>query len=191
MPHEWLAQLCRRYLRRFGPGFAAHTECLEFMRAVRIRRNLSPSTWNAVRNLLCEPGHCLVFVRGRLYQIDRSLSERVDKFVVSKRATQLYRHFDKDGRLLYVGISLNALSRLSQHKQAAGWFRQIARVEIEHFANLGAALHAERVAIRREKPIYNISKIAPGKDPVSVVAALCKARATHIDGQSRYVPVGR
>src|SRR5438067_656371 len=38
--------------------------------------------------------------------------------------TQLYRHFDADGTLLYVGISLSALQRLRGHR-AAEWIDRI------------------------------------------------------------------
>lgn len=68
--------------------------------------------------------------------------------------TQLYRHFDKDGTLLYVGISLSAVARLSQHK-ASSWFDQIAMITVETHPTLEVALERERAAIRIEKPIYN------------------------------------
>jgi hypothetical protein len=68
----------------------------------------------------------------------------------------LYRHFDKDDNLLYVGISLSALHRLSGHKKESRWFGLIGRIQIEHFPSRKAALAAEARAIRREKPAYNI-----------------------------------
>ena len=45
-------------------------------------------------------------------------------------ARALYRHFDGTGRLLYVGISLSVIVRLSGHKRSP-WFGDIARVEID------------------------------------------------------------
>jgi excisionase family DNA binding protein len=69
---------------------------------------------------------------------------------------QLYRHYDRDGTLLYVGVSLNAIHRLSQHKGCSDWFDQIARVEIESFGNREAALVAERRAIDSENPRCNV-----------------------------------
>ena len=66
----------------------------------------------------------------------------------------LYRHFDKDGVLLYVGISLSAVARLSQHKDSA-WFKEIKKVEIEHYPTRGEALGMEALAIRNENPKYN------------------------------------
>lgn len=69
----------------------------------------------------------------------------------------LYRHFDAEGRLLYVGVSLSALGRLAEHRQNADWFWQIARVEITAYASRRTVLKAERIAIQREKPLHNIA----------------------------------
>jgi hypothetical protein len=70
--------------------------------------------------------------------------------------TKLYRHFDKDGRLLYVGVSLSAIVRLASHKQASEWFDQVTTVIIETLPTREAALIAEKLAIQNEKPLYNI-----------------------------------
>ncbi len=68
----------------------------------------------------------------------------------------LYRHFDSEGNLLYVGISLSAINRLSQHRANSDWFASIKRVEIEKFPTRGEALMAERIAVISEAPLYNI-----------------------------------
>lgn len=70
--------------------------------------------------------------------------------------TALYRHFDAAGRLLYVGISLNALQRLGQHSYGAAWFDHIATVTIEQHPTRGDALTAEAIAIAKESPLWNI-----------------------------------
>lgn len=82
--------------------------------------------------------------------------------------TALYRHFSPDGRLLYVGISINALSRLTAHLSGSAWAEQIARVEIERFPSRRAALDAERKAIRAECPKFNIVHALP-RPPVDLV----------------------
>jgi len=71
--------------------------------------------------------------------------------------TALYRHFDEEGKLLYVGISLNALNRLAQHRDASHWFRRIASVRIEWFDSREAASEAEIKAICEEDPECNIA----------------------------------
>ena len=70
--------------------------------------------------------------------------------------TALYRHFDKDGDLLYVGISLSPLARTKKHKEVAGWYREVATITIEWLPSKMEALEAETQAIRREKPKHNI-----------------------------------
>lgn len=68
---------------------------------------------------------------------------------------QLYRHFDETGQLLYVGQSLHAIARLAAHRKSR-WFSQIARVDVETFPSKSVAEIAEREAIEKEKPLYNI-----------------------------------
>jgi hypothetical protein len=74
---------------------------------------------------------------------------------LKSRKTALYRHFDSGGGLLYAGISLNAVTRLADHR-TSDWFDQIAHVEIEQYPDRETALAAEREVIRTEKPAYNI-----------------------------------
>ena len=59
--------------------------------------------------------------------------------------TQLYRHFDVDKKLLYVGISLNTFARLSQHKDHSQWFEQIKTVTLENFDTREEAMAAEKI----------------------------------------------
>jgi hypothetical protein len=74
--------------------------------------------------------------------------------------TALYRHFDAAGQLLYVGISNDALRRLLQHKDRAGWYEQIRRVNVEWLPDRAAALSAEAGAIRQEAPLWNVRRPA-------------------------------
>jgi hypothetical protein len=75
---------------------------------------------------------------------------------VPSGATSLYRHFDGAGRLLYVGVSLDAVARLGRHVRFAAWTAEIARVDVERFPTREAALAAERAAIKAERPLHNI-----------------------------------
>ena len=73
------------------------------------------------------------------------------------KPTHLYRAYDHVGTLLYVGISLNTLNRVSQHRtDASPWFPNMARLEMQAFASREEAEAAERAAIRSEKPRHNI-----------------------------------
>ncbi len=74
--------------------------------------------------------------------------------------TALYRHFDAAGRLLYVGISLSVLTRLSQHMAASSWADEIASMTVARFATRDEAHAAEREAIRTENPLHNLMRYA-------------------------------
>lgn len=77
--------------------------------------------------------------------------------------TALYRHWDIDGVLLYVGISLSAVARLVQHKKSH-WSGRIASVTIQQYPDRPSAERAERSAIRSEKPLYNIAHVPAAND---------------------------
>jgi predicted GIY-YIG superfamily endonuclease len=69
---------------------------------------------------------------------------------------QLYRMFDAQGALLYVGISKSAISRMTQHASQQPWWQDVANVRIESFScTRREILDIEERAIRTEKPIHN------------------------------------
>ena len=70
---------------------------------------------------------------------------------------ELYRHFDCDDVLLYIGQSYSAYKRLTEgHKRTAHWYESIVRQEIERFPSQQALDDAEVEAIKKEKPMHNI-----------------------------------
>lgn len=70
---------------------------------------------------------------------------------------ELYRHFDKNGQLLYVGIAWTSVERLMNgHRSNSHWFNDIVRIEIERFETREDARKAELEAIDKEKPVHNI-----------------------------------
>lgn len=74
------------------------------------------------------------------------------------KRTALYRHYDKDGVLLYVGISLSAAHRFSEHIGRSEWAESSESMKVEWFATRSDAEKAEHAAIISENPKYNISK---------------------------------
>ncbi|RON44298.1 hypothetical protein BK666_18275 [Pseudomonas frederiksbergensis] len=74
---------------------------------------------------------------------------------MATRGRELYRHFDSAKNLLYVGISLSTVARLSQHRRSSRWADDIASIEIERFPNLALAAEAEKHAIIVENPKWN------------------------------------
>jgi biotin operon repressor/predicted GIY-YIG superfamily endonuclease len=69
--------------------------------------------------------------------------------------TALYRHYSKEDELLYVGISLSAAARLSQHMRGSAWAGDVTRVAIEYWPDRAHALAAEKAAIQKERPRWN------------------------------------
>jgi hypothetical protein len=81
---------------------------------------------------------------------------------VTDKPTQLYRHFDADGALLYVGISLSAIARLKDHGGSSVWASQIASMTTEWHPSRETALAAEAKAIIDEGPRHNkAGRVAP------------------------------
>lgn len=74
--------------------------------------------------------------------------------VLEKRPT-LYRLFDSDGQLLYVGCSTYPTLRISAHA-GREWWSGVARATFEHYDSHDEALEAERRAIATEDPKHNI-----------------------------------
>jgi hypothetical protein len=92
--------------------------------------------------------------------------------IPAQNETALYRHFDKDGRLLYVGISLSAVVRMQQHIRQAKWARDIARIEVEWFETRCEAEAAEWRAIRTEGPIHNQTHNKMKPAPIDAIVVL-------------------
>jgi hypothetical protein len=72
--------------------------------------------------------------------------------------TDLYRFYDADDRLLYVGISLHAAQRASEHRRDKPWWPDVARMNVEHLdGDRKTAEAAERRAIVNERPLHNVT----------------------------------
>lgn len=89
----------------------------------------------------------------------RRLPNRTAKFD-NTQSTTLYRCFDADDVLLYVGISIHPTKRLQQHHRDSAWWHQVAKVTFVHGQPRPAALAAEAEAIRTEHPRFNITGVA-------------------------------
>lgn len=69
----------------------------------------------------------------------------------------LYRFFNEDNELLYVGISNNVLNRWKQHQADKPWFDEVVTFTREKFATRDEVERAEIMAIVNEKPRYNVT----------------------------------
>lgn len=68
--------------------------------------------------------------------------------------TAVYIMRDNDDTVIYVGISVQPLSRLTHHERSA-WFTQVATIRLEHFSSHQDALNRERDLIRQHTPTHN------------------------------------
>ena len=102
---------------------------------------------------------------------------------MSERAA-VYRLYDAQDVLLYIGVSQQPHRRWQQHAQGKRWWPEVARSEIgTWFESRELAVLAEAAAIRSERPRYNIRRGA--NTPIRNIrvagrlwnAALAKARA--------------
>lgn len=69
---------------------------------------------------------------------------------------KLYRHFDADDNLLYVGVSISILNRIRGHRSNSHWFDRIAKITIQNFNTKEEMYEAEKYAILNEKPLCNV-----------------------------------
>lgn len=72
--------------------------------------------------------------------------------------TALYRHFDAEGALMYIGVTGDPERRLSEHVKAGKW--PIASVSVEWILNTHGPVAVERRAIIEENPKHNIRREA-------------------------------
>ena len=76
--------------------------------------------------------------------------------------TSLYRYFSGDGVLLYAGISHNPFLREVQHGYGKD-MKMVAQISLEWFDCRDAASKAEIIAIKMEKPLWNVAGTKPRK----------------------------
>jgi predicted GIY-YIG superfamily endonuclease len=70
--------------------------------------------------------------------------------------TYLYTVTDAAGQYLYVGISLNVAQRMCEHRHGAKWWGEHTNIITERYPDRTAALAAEKEAISKFKPKYNV-----------------------------------
>ena len=86
-------------------------------------------------------------------------SRQPEKATSSQRrcTVALYRWFNAEGQLLYVGISNDPIRRTDQHMADKDWMRDAIGSTLEWFPSRRSAFKAEKEAIRAEKPLHNIA----------------------------------
>lgn len=69
--------------------------------------------------------------------------------------TAVYRLYDADDRLIYVGQSQRMGQRMRTHSKHSWWYELFDRIEVEYHPTRAAAMAAEATAIQEEQPAFN------------------------------------
>jgi len=70
-------------------------------------------------------------------------------------ATHVYHFYDRQGNLLYVGITNDLQRRWAQHEADKPWWHLVARKESVQYPTREEAAKVEAHQIRRLRPMYN------------------------------------
>ena len=68
----------------------------------------------------------------------------------------VYRLFDDEGALLYIGCTVHPRKRFHSHRRRQPWWDEVTDSELMWYPSVEVAALAEQQAIRTEQPIYNI-----------------------------------
>lgn len=101
--------------------------------------------------------------------------------VAADRATAVYRFFDGDNRLLYVGITFNLGGRFRAHERSSQWWASQRSVRVVWRDARAEALAEEAAAIQAEKPIFNVA---------GTRAPTARVRADRLDPATRVAIAG-
>lgn len=78
-------------------------------------------------------------------------------------ATALYRLYDADGVLLYVGVTGALKTRVGSHAKRKPWWPEVRRKTYQLYPSRSEGDDAEDAAIDNEHPRYNRRGVAPGR----------------------------
>lgn len=84
--------------------------------------------------------------------------------------TALYRLYDQDDRLLYVGISNEPERRLLAHRADKEWWPEVESTQLDWFDSRLEAARAETKAIADEGPAYNVHQTPAWREQVAATA---------------------
>lgn len=93
---------------------------------------------------------------------------------IENQPTAVYRMYDADGRLLYVGMTNNTDVRWKWHAQSGGWWHRMASSTVEWHPDRAAARRHEAAAIKAEAPVFNAMHAAAGPHDVPLSDARSK-----------------
>jgi hypothetical protein len=74
--------------------------------------------------------------------------------------TAVYRFYDRDGNLLYLGMTFDIDQRFNHHRYTQGWWLEVARKEVTWYDTRREARDIEVAATLTEKPRYDRAPLA-------------------------------
>lgn len=82
--------------------------------------------------------------------------------------TKIYRHYDRCGCLLYIGISFDPIKRAYAHGGNSWWTRWATRMETSdaEFQDRAEALETEKRLIYTERPVFNTTHAANKRESI-------------------------
>lgn len=90
-----------------------------------------------------------------------------------ERATTLYRCYDSEETLLYVGITSQRHRRFVQHSKGSDWWPRVATLQLEHYPTTSEAKAAEREQVAKLDPPHNV-KLRREREDVTVMYRKCR-----------------
>jgi len=113
------------------------------------------------------------------------VTPNITKGSVMNTYQQLYRLFNADDELLYIGVSMSALKRIGEHRADKDWWQEVAKITIEtHQMHRSTIEELERYAIQTEQPKYNKRHAATEQSAPS------KKSSSSRKHKSRFMSVG-
>ncbi|OMB79266.1 GIY-YIG nuclease family protein [Mycolicibacterium conceptionense] len=103
----------------------------------------------------------------------------------------LYRFFDAEGGLLYIGKSVNAWHRFSDHRRSSTFYPEAASITLQRgFSDEVDLIEAEAAAIRAEQPRYNVNHNREHNSGSSACAAVVRLARPSTTVPRSVIPFG-
>lgn len=78
------------------------------------------------------------------------------KLTDDSKPTSVYIAYDKDGQIIYVGITHELPRRLDRHSVDSPWWPQSRRIDVEHYSSRPRARAREKLLIMAFSPPFNV-----------------------------------
>jgi predicted GIY-YIG superfamily endonuclease len=134
-----------------------------------VQRTRTPSHMTASASTRWSAEGCRLLVKtkcgsviGRAQLSDGPECDRVcDACVLKHDDWVVYRYFDEDGAILYIGCTNDQFGRMEQHRMSSPWWHEVRSFTAERHSTQAEARASESSAIYAEYPLYNVRGKAP------------------------------